>query len=89
MAFLIKNNEPTLIAYHHLPQALTRNQLAPMCTKECWCVNRYNNGELNRASNIINCKRIEDAKKDGHADIEGLTHHATVPSALVKKCLAF
>lgn len=77
--FLIKNNEPTLIAYHHLPQALTRNQLAPMCTKECWCVNRYNNGELNRASNIINCKRIEDAKKDGHADIEGLTHHATVP----------
>lgn len=77
--FLIKKHEPTLIAHHQLPEALTTNQFAPMCSKECWCVNRYNNGELNRASNIINCKRIEEAKKNGYADIEGLTHHATVP----------
>ncbi|MEW8971794.1 MAG: GAF domain-containing sensor histidine kinase [Mesobacillus sp.] len=68
-----------LTADFALPPALSLNQKERMCHGECWCVNKYNNQTLNKASNIIECKRIEDALGEGAGETCGLTHHATVP----------
>src|SRR5690606_1389433 len=45
----------------------------------CWCVSRFQKGELKKASNIIECKRIVNAGKKSNEDSGGITHHATVP----------
>ncbi|MFD2615940.1 GAF domain-containing sensor histidine kinase [Terrilactibacillus laevilacticus] len=68
-----------LAAKENLPPALSKDNYAPMCTENCWCMNRYKRGTLNRASNIIQCKRIEDVLKAKSGDTKGLTHHASVP----------
>jgi two-component system, NarL family, sensor kinase len=68
-----------LAAKEQLPRALSLNHYAPMCQGGCWCVDRFNNGKLNKATNIIGCKRIEDAIEEGRGDTNGLTHHASVP----------
>lgn len=68
-----------LTADFALPPALAMNQKERMCHGKCWCVNKYNNHTLNKATNIIECKRIEDALDDGAGETCGLTHHATVP----------
>jgi two-component system, NarL family, sensor kinase len=68
-----------LTADFALPPALTMNHKERMCHGECWCVNKYNNQTLNKATNIIECKRIEDALDDDAGETCGLTHHATVP----------
>ncbi|HET7656954.1 MAG TPA: GAF domain-containing sensor histidine kinase [Bacillales bacterium] len=70
-----------LIASHHLPPALSRENNKPMCGGVCYCLNQYWNGELNKPVNIIECKRLEDAKKYEWGDRGGLKHHATVPLA--------
>jgi two-component system, NarL family, sensor kinase len=68
-----------LAAKEALPQALTHQQYKRMCEGDCWCVSRYNNGKLNKATNIIECQRIENAILEKAGDTAGLTHHATVP----------
>lgn len=68
-----------LAAKAELPQALSLNEYQPMCHGGCWCVDRYNDGRLNKATNIFECKRIEDAIIHNTGDTAGLTHHATVP----------
>jgi two-component system, NarL family, sensor kinase len=68
-----------LVAEVNLPPALSNNDCQPMSAGECWCINRYNNGRLDKATNIIECKRLEDAIADSRGDTCGLTHHATVP----------
>ena len=45
----------------------------------CWCVTAYHNERLTKASNIINCSRINLANQAYKAETEGVTHHATVP----------
>lgn len=78
--FLIdKNGLHQLVADVALPPALANDNKRRMCQGDCWCVNKYNNQKLNKATNIIECKRIEDALEDGLQDTCGLTHHATVP----------
>lgn len=62
-----------------LPPALASQDKLRMCLGDCWCVNKYNHQTLNKATNIIECKRIEDALEDKAGDTCGLTHHATVP----------
>jgi len=62
-----------------LPPALTANHCTRMKENNCWCVNRYVNGKLQKATNIIQCHRIESALRDKSGDNRGLTHHATVP----------
>lgn len=69
----------TLAAEHQLPDALRSNNKKPMCEGGCWCIDRYQDGRLKRASNIIACKRLEDAVKFEWGDTEDITHHATVP----------
>ena len=45
----------------------------------CWCVQAYQNRKLTKASNIINCSRINLANQAYHRETESITHHATVP----------
>ncbi|WP_230497774.1 GAF domain-containing sensor histidine kinase [Pseudoneobacillus rhizosphaerae] len=68
-----------LAARENLPPALCYQNLEPMCKGECWCTDRYNNGRLEKATNIIECKRIEEAIEYNWGETNGLTHHATVP----------
>ncbi|WP_312473771.1 GAF domain-containing sensor histidine kinase [Neobacillus sp.] len=78
--FLIEENGVHQLAAHEaLPPALANDDNRRMCQGECWCVNKYNNRKLNKASNIMECKRIEDALEDKAGETCGLTHHATVP----------
>lgn len=78
--FLIdRSGQFELAAKENLPPALTENEFQPMCQGNCWCLNRYNSGQLDKATNIIECKRLEDAIERNTGDTCGLTHHATVP----------
>ncbi len=78
--FLIDNDgKYQLAAKEELPPALSLNHCAPMCEGGCWCVDRYNDGRLNKATNIFECKRLEEAIENQTGDTNGLTHHATVP----------
>jgi two-component system NarL family sensor kinase len=78
--FLIdENGTHHLAADEALPPALANDQKRRMCQGKCWCVNKYNNRQLNKATNIMECKRIEDVLEEKAGDTCGLTHHATVP----------
>lgn len=68
-----------LAADEALPPALANDDKRRMCQGKCWCVNKYNNRNLNKATNIMECKRIEDALEEQAGETCGLTHHATVP----------
>lgn len=62
-----------------LPPALTIDGKRPMREGSCWCLDRFHDGRLRRAVNILNCKRLEDAEKYGWGDTEGVSHHASIP----------
>lgn len=68
-----------LAAKENLPPVLSEHRNTLMCSGDCWCINRYNNGRLDKATNIIECKRLEIAIEQRLGDTCGLTHHATVP----------
>ncbi|GGH56685.1 GAF domain-containing sensor histidine kinase [Paenibacillus silvae] len=78
--FLInERGEYTCVSDYNLPLALMRNDKEPMRVGTCWCVNRFRDGRLQYAVNIINCKRLEDAVEFQWGDTADITHHATVP----------
>ncbi|TLS38226.1 GAF domain-containing sensor histidine kinase [Pseudalkalibacillus caeni] len=66
-------------ADYNLPPALLINDKKPMCNGGCWCLDKYWDGRLKEAVNIIECKRLEDAAKYSWGDTKDITHHATVP----------
>lgn len=66
-------------AGRNLPPGLQYNGNEPMCCGECWCLDRYHDGRLKNAVNIMGCKRIEKAEAHDWGDTAGITHHATVP----------
>jgi two-component system, NarL family, sensor kinase len=68
-----------LVAKEALPPALAYQNDERMCAGDCWCVSRFKSGKLNKATNIIECQRIENAILEKAGDTAGLTHHATVP----------
>lgn len=78
--FLIdETGKHRLSAAQNLPPALAEQDCHSLKNGGCWCVSKYSKQELRKASNIIECQRIENvlkAKKEGHG---GITHHATVP----------
>ncbi|WP_144512253.1 GAF domain-containing sensor histidine kinase [Bacillus sp. FJAT-22090] len=74
--FISEKGKQELIAHENLPNALQQNDCRHLQKGGCWCVSRFVNGELEKASNIIECKRIVNARKISN---EGITHHATVP----------
>ncbi|GMK40060.1 histidine kinase [Paenibacillus sp. CCS19] len=67
------------VAEQNLPPALTGNNGKRMNLGSCWCLDRYWDGRLVNAINILNCKRLEDAVTFRWGDTQGITHHATVP----------
>lgn len=77
--FIDAKGKHQLIAAENLPPALMDNECRSMKRGGCWCVSRYHNGELQKASNIIECQRIEQAQKQSQRSSEGISHHATVP----------
>lgn len=78
--FLIEDRERyECIAEVQLPPALQVDNHAPMNCGTCWCVDRYADGRLNNAVNILSCRRLELAIERGQGDTCGITHHATVP----------
>ncbi|MEK3827386.1 GAF domain-containing protein [Paenibacillus sp. FSL K6-1558] len=78
--FLIdERGEYACVSDYNLPPALIRNDKEPMRTGTCWCINRFRDGRLQHAVNIINCKRLEDAVEFKWGDTQDITHHATVP----------
>ncbi|MCS1351868.1 GAF domain-containing sensor histidine kinase [Mechercharimyces sp. CAU 1602] len=67
------------VTSHNLPPALVWEDFRPMCVGGCWCLDKYWDGRLHHAVNIMSCKRLEDATKKDWGDTHGITHHASVP----------
>ncbi len=63
----------------NLPPGLTHNENEPMRCGGCWCLDRYGDGRLKNAVNIMTCRRIDKANTCDWGDTRGITHHATVP----------
>ena len=59
--FIDESGKHSMLVDENLPEALTWQKKKPMCEGNCWCVERFVNGRLEKATNIIECKRIEDA----------------------------
>ncbi|RFU66889.1 GAF domain-containing sensor histidine kinase [Bacillus sp. V59.32b] len=74
-----EKDEVRMITSRNLPPALLNETEQPMCGNDCWCVKQYEDGRLQKATNIIECKRLEEAIKHKWGETRGLTHHATVP----------
>lgn len=70
--FIDAKGKSTLVAHENLPQALAKNDCKHLNKGGCWCVSRYRNNELMKASNIIECQRIESAMGDSDDDTGGL-----------------
>ncbi|RKP57366.1 GAF domain-containing protein [Cohnella endophytica] len=66
-------------AENQLPYALQVTDRKPMKSGSCWCIDRFRDGRLHHAVNILNCKRIEDAIRLRRGDTDGITHHASIP----------
>lgn len=62
-----------------LPEALLYDRKRLMCEGDCYCLYQYRDGRLDRAANMIHCKRIDTAIEMNTGDPEGITQHATVP----------
>ncbi|MFX3630015.1 MAG: GAF domain-containing sensor histidine kinase [Ectobacillus sp.] len=77
--FIDKEGKHELAANISLPPGLARKEKKPMCEGACWCIDRFVDGRLQKATNIIECKRIEDAIAYNWGDTRGITHHATIP----------
>ena len=77
--FFIEEDGHSLQAYHNLPPSLSAGGCSLMEDGGCWCVNRFRGGKLTKASNIIECQRIEKSIAAGLGDTGGIVYHATVP----------
>ncbi|MFC0212227.1 GAF domain-containing protein [Paenibacillus chartarius] len=62
-----------------LPPALEHDGKRPMREGCCWCLDRFQDGRLHHAVNILNCKRLEDAVRFRWGDTRGISHHASIP----------
>ncbi|EPD50729.1 GAF domain-containing sensor histidine kinase [Paenisporosarcina sp. FSL H8-0542] len=77
--FIDTKGRHQLIAHENLPNALEHDSCRHLQKGGCWCVSKYRNGELKKATNMIECQRIENAIDAKLGDHGGITHHATVP----------
>lgn len=77
--FIDGEGKHQLVAQANLPPALQENDCRHLKKGGCWCVKRYHDADLKKASNIIACQRIDNAISSQAGDSEGITHHATVP----------
>lgn len=77
--FIDEKGTHQMLVDTNLPPALTWEEKKPMCEGDCWCIDRFVAGRLQKATNIIECKRIEDAIEYKWGETESITHHATIP----------
>lgn len=78
--FLISpDGRHSLASSDHLPTALAKSGCEPLKKGSCWCLEGLQNGSLTKASNIIECKRIEKALKRNENGTDGIRYHATIP----------
>lgn len=77
--FINEKGKSELVAHEQLPEALKFNDCQHLNKGGCWCVSKFRNKQLKKASNIIECQRIESAIENQVGDHGGITHHATVP----------
>ncbi|RXK17327.1 GAF domain-containing sensor histidine kinase [Macrococcus sp. DPC7161] len=77
--FIDDSGKHTLVSDYKLPSALTKRDCHYMTHGPCWCVSRYSQKKLTKASNIITCSRIVNASKQYEDETDNITHHATVP----------
>ncbi|ARJ50111.1 GAF domain-containing sensor histidine kinase [Staphylococcus lutrae] len=77
--FIDEEGQHTLESHHALPSALTNRNCHYMNNGRCWCVQSYHRHKLTKASNIINCSRINLASREFVTETDDITHHATVP----------
>lgn len=77
--FIDEKGKQNLKAHVNLPVALKKKNCMKLEKGGCWCVSRFQTEKLNKASNIIECKRIDNTGKTPLEANGGITHHATVP----------
>lgn len=77
--FIDEDGTHTLASEYGLPDALLMDDCRYMTEGPCWCVSRYHQKKLTKASNIITCSRIVKANKQYSDKTGDITHHATVP----------
>lgn len=77
--FIDAEGKHRLVAQANLPSALEEDGCRHLQKGGCWCVKRYHDGDLEKASNIIACQRIENSIAEKAGDHGNITHHATVP----------
>ncbi|RIW29620.1 GAF domain-containing protein [Bacillus salacetis] len=77
--FIDKSGGHSLEAYHNIPSSLSEEGCCLLRNGGCWCVNRFRAGKLTKASNIIECQRIEKSITEERGDTGGIVYHATVP----------
>jgi hypothetical protein len=67
------------VAETGLPPALQIDDQLPLREGRCWCLDRFWDGRLRNAVNILSCKRLEDAAVCRRGDTEGICRHASIP----------
>jgi two-component system, NarL family, sensor kinase len=77
--FIDESGSHSLEAYHNIPSSLSEEGCGLLKNGGCWCVNRFRAGKLTKASNIIECQRIEKSLAENRGDTGNIVYHATVP----------
>ncbi|WP_409254282.1 GAF domain-containing sensor histidine kinase [Bacillus sp. SCS-153A] len=77
--FIDESGGHSLEAFHNLPSSLEDEGCGLLKDGSCWCVNRFRSGKLTKASNIIECQRIEKSIAENRGDTGNIVYHATVP----------
>lgn len=77
--FINEEGKHELSAHYQLPPTLQHDSNTYLCNDKCWCVNKFNKGELSNATNIVACSRLEKAAREMPDENDNITHHATVP----------
>ncbi|RKL67431.1 histidine kinase [Salipaludibacillus neizhouensis] len=77
-----EEKEYQLAAHAYLPEALELKGRKYMCEGSCRCIHRGLTGNLKKATNMIDCERIERSIKEKRGNTEGIKLHASVPIKL-------
>ena len=75
---LNEQRELQLATSANLPPGLRNEKYKPMCGQDCYCINRFHDGRLKQAVNVLQCKRIQEAAARNYGDTYGLLYHASV-----------
>ncbi|MGX1265104.1 two-component system NarL family sensor kinase [Rossellomorea marisflavi] len=77
--FIDDQGKHEMVSHQNLPASLTERGCERMKEGGCWCVNRFIKGKLTKATNIIECLRIEKAIEEDPNATNDILYHATVP----------